>query len=81
MSDSIVTTYYVRQDSTDTYPISLFRLIRDDVKRTLKEHAWNKTDEVWERTDRVTESMFTGGDIEPTSEEIARQYFPEAFKD
>ncbi len=81
MSDSAVTTYYVRTDSTDTYPMSLFRRIRDDVKRTLKEHIWKKTEKVWEPTDRVTESMFTGGDIEPTSEEIARQYFPESFKD
>ena len=65
MISSAVTTYYVRLDSTDTYPLSLFRLIRDDVKRTLKEHAWNKTDEVWERTHRVTESMVTGGATEP----------------
>ena len=81
MSTSAVTAYYIRPDETDTYPVVLYRRIKDEVKRTLKEDIWNKTDKVWTPTTQVTKSMFTGGDIEPSTEEIARQYFSEAFKD
>jgi hypothetical protein len=80
MSSSAVTTYYVRLDSTDTYPMVLYRRIVDDVERKLKEHIWDKVEKEWKLTSRVTESMFKGGDIEPTTEEVARQYYPEAFK-
>ena len=51
-----------------------------NVERKLKEHIWDKVEKEWKLTSRVTESMFKGGDIEPTTEEVARQYFPEAFK-
>ncbi len=80
MSSSAVTTHYVRLDSTDTYPVVLYRRIVDDVERKLKEHIWDKVEKEWRLTSSVTESMFKGGDIEPTTEEVARQYFPEAFK-
>jgi hypothetical protein len=80
MSDSIVTTYYVKMKEAGDAPAALYRWIRDTAKRTIQERFWNQKDKEWQPTNSVTESRLTGGDVEPYTEEDARKHFPEAFK-
>ncbi len=81
MSRKQLVEYYVRwKDWAETIPLSLYRTITDKDGCPEDEQVWNKTDQIWQRTTRVTESMFRGGDIEPTTIEFAKQHFPKAFE-
>ncbi len=81
MSQETTIKYYVRwADWEETIPQSLFRLIADDQGYPIDEQVWNQTNKIWSPTISVTESMFRGGNVEPTTVEFAQKSFPEAFK-
>jgi hypothetical protein len=68
------------EDWAETIPRTLFRTLHEGSNFPVDEQSWSKTDQAWVPTTRVTESMFRGGDVEPTTEEFARKHFPAAFK-
>jgi hypothetical protein len=80
MSEETTIRYYVRWDDwAETIPLSLYRTLHEGHDFPVDEQGWNKTDRIWMRTTRVTESMFEDGDVEKVTPEFAKKHFPEAF--
>lgn len=71
--------YFVKMNEAGDAPVALYRWDKNDKKKTISEKWWDKEKKVWENTNAVTESMFTGGDIEETSASIVKKFFPDAL--
>lgn len=82
MSAELSYRYYVTwSDFQETIPLSLFRTVHEGSSFPVDEQVWHRTDRVWTRTTRVSESMFRGGDVEKITLKAAQKFFPEAFLD